>query len=377
MISFSLLREQLKSGGWRWVFGRLSREWRMPTTPAGRALYRARRPRHEPGPAARAKYPADTLYAFYDLAVAPLTFDVLWFLTAADLERRRLGLQSMTLVVVPGPEGGVRHERPDYEAVVDRDDRRARIADIIVPAASFLPNLAGVTVAASRGEAETIAFGAEHVFPGGYEPAMPRFASSRPSLEASRRDRADIAVLRATTSGLARADSWLAKQDGGRKPVVITLRGYGYMPMRNSNLKAWIAFAASLDKKRFLPVFVPDTNQPAQDLAALAKFAVCAEAAASVDLRMALYERAYLNLGVNNGPMGLCWLNARTRYLTFKILTETAPQTTIASMRHLGFEIGKSLPFATPHQRWVWEDDDLAVIEREFAAMAARIDRGA
>ena len=91
---------------------------------------------------------------------------------------------------------------------------------------------------------------------------------------------------------------------------------------------------------------------------------------------MALYERAYLNLGVNSGPMGLCWLNARSRDLTFKIIT-AAPQTTKASMRHYGFEIGKSLPFATPYQRWVWENDDLDVIEREFAAMAARIDRGA
>ncbi len=375
MIGFSLLLEQLKAGGWRWVFDRLRREWRMPTTPAGRALFRARRPRHSPAPAGETK-PSDALYAFYDLAVAPLTFDVLWFLTGADLERRRRGLGSLSLVVVPGPESGVRHERPDYEAVVDRDDRRARIVDIIVPAVGFLPSPRAVMVAASRGEAEAIAFGAKHVFPGGYEPAMPRFASSRPCLEAARRERADIAVLGATASGLSQADSWLARHDGGRPAIVITLRGYGYMPMRNSNLKAWIAFAEKLDKKRFLPVFVPDTSQPAEDLSALARFPVCAEAAESVDLRMALYERAYLNLGVNNGPMGLCWLNARTRYLTFKILTETAPQTTKAAMQHLGFEIGKSLPFATPYQRWVWEDDDLDVIEREFAAMAARIDRG-
>lgn len=376
MISFSLLLEQLKAGGWRWVFDRLRREWRMPTTPAGRAFYRARRPRRTPGPSGQVKA-ADALYAFYDLAVAPLTFDVLWFLTAADLERRRKGLESVNLVIVPGPEGGVRHERPDYEAVVDRDGRRARIGDIIVPAARFLPSLGGVAVAASREEAEAIAYGAKFVFPSGYEPAMPRVENAQPCLEASRREQAEIAVLRATAEGLAEADAWLARHDGGRKAVVITLRGYSYMPARNSNLKAWIAFAEKLDKKRFLPVFVPDTSQPAEDMAALAPFAVCAEAAESVDLRMALYERAYLNLGVNNGPMGLCWLNARSRDLTFKIITRSAPQTTEAAMRNHGFEIGKSLPFATPYQRWVWEDDDLDVIEREFAAMTAQIDQGA
>src|SRR6185312_15262811 len=98
------------------------------------------------------------------------------------------------------------------------------------------------------------------------------------------------------------------------------------------------------------------------------------EAAVAVGLRMALYERAYLNLGVNNGPMGLCWLNRRTRYITFKILSEAAAQTTPEYMEFLGFEIGQSLPFATPLQRWVWEEDTLEVIKREVAQMMPLLD---
>jgi hypothetical protein len=71
--------------------------------------------------------------------------------------------------------------------------------------------------------------------------------------------------------------------------------------------------------------------------------------------------------------MGLCWLNDTTRYLTFKILTPEAPQTSPRFARWCGFEPDRSLPFATPLQRWVWEDDSVAAIEREFAAMAAAI----
>ena len=91
-------------------------------------------------------------------------------------------------------------------------------------------------------------------------------------------------------------------------------------------------------------------------------------------LRMALYERAYLNLGVNNGPMGLCWLNDRTRYITFKMLSAAAPHTTSEYMEFLGFKIGESLPFATPWQQWVWQDDELDVIESAFAAMLRRLE---
>lgn len=160
----------------------------------------------------------------------------------------------------------------------------------------------------------------------------------------------------------------------GRLLVTITLRQYGYMPARNSNVAAWIAFAKRLDLTRFFPVFIPDTDPTAERFPESPDFALCSEAAWNLGLRFGLYESAYVNLGVNNGPMGLCWLNDRTRYITFKMLSESVPQATTEYMQHLGFEIGRSLPFATPLQKWVWEDDTLEVIEREFGAFVERAD---
>ena len=40
----------------------------------------------------------------------------------------------------------------------------------------------------------------------------------------------------------------------------------------------------------------------------------------------------------------------------------------------LGFEPGRSLPFATPTQELVWEDDTLAAIEQAFHRLAPRIE---
>ena len=96
------------------------------------------------------------------------------------------------------------------------------------------------------------------------------------------------------------------------------------MPARNSNLEAWTAFARRLDPTRFMPVFVPDLEQTLNgQLQALQGHAVLGEAAWNLGLRMALYERSYISLGVNTGPMGLCWLNARTHYATLKMAPET------------------------------------------------------
>jgi hypothetical protein len=367
-----LLVYKLRTGGLAWLAERLRREWALPTTRPGQALYRAARGVRRGLATADAdrKAAGDLLYACYDLAVAPITFDFLWFLVGAEMIRLKRGRPAIQVLIVPGRDGGLRKEDPEYEGQVDAAARRSRIANILVPACGFLPTVAGVSLAASRAEAERSLAGVAAVFPSGYEPALPRYPGSAEALRVAREEGAELRVLRAGAPALREMSEWLESRGCDGKVVTITLRSYDYMPGRNSNLAAWAAFARSLDRSRYAPVFVPDTAQCFRGIPAeLRDFPVCAEAAVNLGLRMALYERAYLNLGVNNGPMGLCWLGAQTRSITFKMLTDAAPQTTPEYMRHLGFEIGGQLPNAPFWQKWVWENDDLPVIEREFAAM--------
>jgi hypothetical protein len=373
-----LLTYKLRAGGLAWFWQRLVDEWRLPRTVAGQSLLRGLRAvgraRVRPDAAAT----PDTLYAFYDLGVAPITFDFLWFLVGAELERQRRGLRAVHVVIVPGLHQGLRKENPELENCLDPSERWARVNAVLVPACALLPSLAGVTVASSRGQAEELVrLAGGGVFPARYEPAFPRYPGPHEPLKAAREEGAKIGVLRATTADLRAVDEWLAAHRCTSPVVAITLRSYGYVPERNSNLAPWREFARRLDPARFSVVFVPDTAQClAGDLGGLRDFPVFVEAAMVLGLRMALYQRAYLNLGVNNGPMGLCWLNDRTRYITFKMLSEAAPHTTPEYMEFLGFKIGESLPFATPWQQWVWEDDDPDVIQRAFAAMLSRMEPG-
>lgn len=374
-----LLFYKLRTGGMAWLRERLREEWLLPRTATGQVLHRGARAlgREISGrrraPAAEA---GDLLYAFYDLAVAPVTFDFLWFLVGAELERRRRGLRAVHVAIVPGPHKGFRRENPEYEARVDAAARQARVRSMLVPACALLPSISGVTVASSREQAELLAaLAGAAVFPQAYEPALPRYPGPQEALRASREEGAGIAVLQAPKEDLRAVDSWLAAQGCRRDVVTVTLRSYDYTPERNSNIAAWAAFARSLDPVRFLVVFVPDATrclEPPPEI--LHGFPVFGQAALVLGLRMALYERAYLNLGVNNGPMGLCWLNERTRYLTFKILSNAAPNTSADYMKFLGFEIGRSLPFATTRQQWVWADDELPGIQQAFAEMVQRID---
>jgi hypothetical protein len=388
---FPRLVFKLRTGGLDWVRKRIAFEATLPTTRIGQAIHLLTRKsvgaasaiprgirRLRWAQSAKSVPTRDILYAFYDLKVAPITFDFLWFLTGADLHRRRLGLASVHVVIVPGPHNGLRRERDDYEAAVDATARQARIHNILSQACRVLPSCAGLTLASSRAEAAFLRGVARAVFPPGYEPALPIYPGAQFCLDAAKNGEAGIACLRAPADELRVIDRWAAAQAGQRLIVTITLRRYGYMAARNSDVSAWAAFARSLDATRYLPVVVPDHNDTAVGLPPeMREFAALPEAAWSVPLRMALYERAFLNLGVNNGPMGLCWLNERTRYATLRMETADVPQTTADYFRDLGFELGRSLPFATSVQEWCWEDDTEEAIQRAFARLAQKIEMAA
>jgi len=52
------------------------------------------------------------------------------------------------------------------------------------------------------------------------------------------------------------------------------------------------------------------------------------------------------------------------------------PQSSLGFIRSFGFEPGKSLPFATPVQEWIWEDDTEEAITKAFRRLSERIEVG-
>ncbi|MBS0245071.1 MAG: hypothetical protein JSR61_00510 [Proteobacteria bacterium] len=371
---------RIRTQGLAWVGKRVASEVSLPTTGVGKFLHASVRRaliafnavRRTSG--AMSPLEGDVLYAFYDLKVAPVTFDFLWFLAGAELSRRKLGMGSIHVVIVPGGHQGVRREGEDYEATVGASARRERVYNVLMASCPLLPSCKGVTYASSREQATFLRRAARHVYPADYEPMLPVYPGPADAFAAARQGDKTIGALRATQGRLDEVERWMAATVGSRRMVVITMRQYNYMNGRNSDVQAWMAFARALDPALYVPVFIPDTGETiTRSSEVLREFLTLPEAAWNVGLRMALYERAFVNLGVNTGPMGLCWLNAHTHYATFKMAVPDVPQTSLDYFRELGFVPGESLPFARPTQELVWHDDTFEELTRTFQRLAARL----
>jgi len=315
----------------------------------------------------------DTLYAFYDLQVSPVSYDICSFLILAELCKQERNLDNLTIVIVPGPLEGFR----DDDAPYPTNNKSWRLQNILIPVCAVLPSPITLIICRSREEAVAIEDKlASSVFPEGYTTSEPMAEFLWSGITAAAARGIDVPKFKASKEAVANMSQWLDAHTEGRRPIVITLRETSYAEVRNSNKDAWISFAKTLDADKYFPIFVRDTERLFQrEDAAFSEFLTCPMASTNIDLRLALYELAWLNLMIPNGPNSLCWHSHRVRSITFKMKNEGWDNTTSVMQASLGIELGGQSDHLGPYQWLVWELDDADVIEREFTAVAGKLER--
>ncbi|MEE2933733.1 MAG: tetratricopeptide repeat protein [Pseudomonadota bacterium] len=325
------------------------------------------------------------LYAFYDLQICTVTFDFLSFLLRAEMHRIQSNFKSLHIVFVPGDDDGFRMMH------LTGDVSRWRLQNMHIAACSFLSSIEGITVCPTRAQATSIEDNlASNIFPVDY---TTHIFDSQKAIQASidafmfagvviRHLKGDeVPVLTPTLRAQQYVREWYEKHANGRKVIAITLRESPNDPARNSNLDAWARFAATIDENEFLPVIIRDTDAVflpvPEELKGLCHFN---EAAIDLDLRLAFYESAFLNMLVNNGPLQICYLNPKIRYLAYKMFNATNEADERATCGVYGIPIGGQLPMATPFQRIIWNDDCYETLVDSFAnascAVNYAIERG-
>jgi hypothetical protein len=284
-----------------------------------------------------------TLSAYYDLAVGPVSYDVIPFLIQAKMAQEDADCDALQVVIVPDKHGVAGMFR-DKTALYDAAEMDWRLWHIVVPAC----RLAGATATVVQDWAQANAIDGVAVWPHDWNAQTLANAHhhAKPIIEAARKGRR-IPKLRASEHARRCVAMWMPE---GR--VTATLRNT-YEPDRNADH----LLSVTVGNKDVM--VVEDTVD------ALIRGSGYAEL--DLDLRMAVYERAHLNLHVNGGTAQLCW------YSDAAFLQFDAGGPSEVWARHwewLGLRQGDQLPWANPNQRLVYgraNNRDVVTMAKEFA----------
>ncbi len=288
------------------------------------------------------------LTAFYDLEFGPVSYDFITWLVRAMVERDRRDCDGLHVVVVPKEDGLGGFAR--HWGSHDAEAARWRLWHIVIAACPLAG--ATVTLAASRHQAQSMNDGHS---PTWWPDGKAHFAGP---LIAAARDGWRIPRLQAT----AQARRYVAGCYRQQKIVTVTIRQQSTDGARNTNTAAAGAFMTWLRARGYHPIGIPDTHQALM-------LGGDPRAALDIDLRLALYERAAMNVVGNNGPAMLLW-HSDAGFLMFNAGLPAADWREHWA-KHLALKTGDQLPWARPGQRLIYDVDAIDVLQREFAKWEA------
>jgi len=321
----------------------------------------------------------DILVVYYDITTYPESFDFCFFLLAAEAYRQRLGAGSIQMMIMADADEGWRFRSLSPEEWQKHLKTTAwwRIQHMVVALANMLPTVRDIRVMTNRTECDRIWQTARYHYPvKGVAHDVPIYQAYREAL---------LELYRGSLLNLleapAAADLYveqILKTLGltAKRLIVITLREAIFCPERNSNIPAWITLAEELQTAGYAVIIIPDTDTVLTGTSLLdsCTLPVNVLAAFNLYIRLAFYQRAYLNLFANGGPFLLAMVGARTRYMTFIKVVKASMQTDTAFLENLGFRFGQQTPY--PFQRIVDKADTLENLQREVWDLLREMDAG-
>jgi hypothetical protein len=303
-----------------------------------------------------------TLTAFYDLAVGPVSYDFVVFMVKAEMVRRRHKLDKLHIIIMPD-EKGVGGMFRDKTALYDLHEMHWRLQNICLPAAQLLR--ASVCLAPSREWALDV--GAHiHDY---HQPLNLVWPADWDKQTLKRRHhlvgdiiewsvKEPVPVLQASEHARRAVRLFYNSLSKGR-PVVTMTRRHTYNPLRNSDSEQWEKAKAYIEECGYTVVDIEDTADALKGGSGYA--------ALNIDLRMACYQEAVLNLQANNGAASLCWFSDKP-YRMFGAGVDVEEWDGLFVKQ--GLPLGATWPWAREQQKLVYGKETADTIIEEFEAWA-------
>lgn len=326
----------------------------------------------------------ETLYAIYDYAVAPVTFDFLEFVKTAEMWRAHKGFKRINFLLTLNFDTSFR-QRTEKDAAMSHAEKMWRIRQIHIPACWLLESCGSVSFFSERFEFYRHLAGLkkDNIFEPGYHPDKPLVLFNPGNVQyVFKAVKRTPLVFQATEAALANVDRWRATRglagDGiGRGLVAITLRGSALESERNANWDDWRRFMALIESEGYKPILVPDTDQvfDTPDDKPLADVPIFWPGPVNLELRAALYARCHICMSDNGAAAFIHQFMPNSNSVVFQSPTKIprSVQNPEVHAQVQGIKRGEQYPFFTDTQWFAWSEDTFDEIVSNFRILEAKI----
>ena len=292
------------------------------------------------------------LYCFYDLSISPASYDFLVFLQLAELHRIRYGFDQTFFIFVPGERDGFRDDSLSKTTA----QRYMMMRNVVIPACRLLPSHVGTVWLSNGNETEDFFEKANgNIFPRLYSPEQPKTDYVWRGVNAAYLRGESLSLFTEPLEYTEMVQLYLKESNLGdpRKIVTVTIRETDYHLGRNTNCAEWSPFLKELSNEEYRIIVIPDTGRVWNTNFLLDDFEHCQTASIDILFRAALYRQAYVNIGVNNGPIHLGSLMG-VPTIVFKYASEDTAATPIWLKNVQGIEFGDQFPICKINYRVAW-----------------------
>ncbi len=290
----------------------------------------------------------------YDLENMPITYDCAFYLSNAVLMLKHLGFDKFSVWVC---DLNFR-ERSARDLKMSIEEKKWRVENLVAPICRRLIGCEGIVISG------------EYAAPSGCSIFPDHFVGKMVGYNAAVTGRlynlTNMSPLQFDSSKWAKQKikSWIGL-DGGRC-MSITMRQSNHFVHRNTDLNVIPELASYLERSGKILIVVPDSDNDQSKRLDFHNVEVAYHASLSLDLRLALYQHCYINIGPSNGPVAMSFLTRNVKMLQFDLLKSDHTGIGVNQGWHAsnGFPVGENFPWAENGSRLCWDDLNFSNIKR-------------
>lgn len=314
------------------------------------------------------------LHTFWDFNINPISFDIVWFLCAADHYSNINGYDSFKVHFIPERNEEQREYPKQFNEVIDLESRRFRKRNICYQSLSLFKKCKNFSVYSDYETAIKEKNKLRNVFPKsnifylndkGETGHWEYYDYINKNLDFKKNANCGVNT---TEQGNRYIKKWFScKKINPEKAVSLTLRQLSFDEDRNNNLEVWLSFADYLSDNSFTPIIVLDSDSIFETYDFEHKFICNRDVAFNVELRASLYHNCSQNYFVSSGPASLAQLNPTCNHLTTNVINKVTEEKNLEFFNKLkGFDIPNQPKFCNKHQYFHWEKENLEILKRYF-----------